>query len=203
MDNIRAEKSGLEKFEVIPTDLQTSPTRPKDFSNNTPNLNPYLTLPYIGTPPIEFSKHLAALFRDRLSTDIKIAYQTFKIIPYFNLKFPLPALFCSNVVHKYTCFCDKNTSYIGMTTGQLFVRIKNHLSNNLSSPNSAIKSHRDRCKACREAVPAEQNFTLLKKCRFNTETELTEALLIKGCKPSLNRKLGRSQGAKSLLHVFH
>ena len=43
------------------------------------------------------------------------------VISYFNLKFPLPALFCSNVVYKYTCSCDKNTSYIGMTTRQLFV----------------------------------------------------------------------------------
>ena len=51
-------------------------------------------------------------------------------------------------------------------------------------------------------MPAEQNFTLLKKCRFNTETELMEALLSKRLKPSLNIKLGHLQGAKSLLHVF-
>ena len=66
-----------------------------------------------------------------------------------------------------------------MTTRLLFDRIENHLSNNLSSSNSAIKSHRDQCKACTETMPAERNFTLLKKCRFNTETELMEALLIK------------------------
>ena len=102
---------------------------PTDSSNNTPNLNPYLTVPYVGTPSIKFSKRLAALFRDRLSIDIKIAYQTFKIISYFNLKFSLPALFCSNVVYEYTCSCDKNTSYIGMTTRRLLVRIENHFSN--------------------------------------------------------------------------
>ena len=158
---------------------------PTDFSNNTPNLNPYLTLPYVGTPSIKFSKRLAALFRDRLNTDIKIAYQTFKKISCFNLKSPLPALSCSNVVYKYTCSCDKNTSYIGMTTRQLFVRIENHFSNNLSSSNSAIKSHRDQCKACRETIPAEQNFTLLKKYRFNTKTELMEALLNKRLKPGV------------------
>ena len=191
----------IDKFKIkFKNQNQQSPT---DFSNNTPNLSPYLTLPYIGTPSIKFSKRLAALFRDRLSTDIKVAYQTFKIISYFNLKFPLPALFCSNVVYKYTCSWDKNTSYIGMTTRQLFVRIENHLSTNLSSSNSAIKSHRDQCKACRETIPAEQNFTLLKKCRFSTETELMEAFLIKRLKPSLNIKLGYSQGAKSLLQVFH
>ena len=90
-----------------------------------------------------------------------------------------------------------------MTTRQLIVRVENHLSNNLISSNAAIKSHCDQCKACIETMPAEQNFTLLKKCRFDTETELMEALLIKRLKPSLNIKLGHSQGAKSLLHVFH
>ena len=90
-----------------------------------------------------------------------------------------------------------------MTTRQLFVRIENHLSNNLSSSNSAIKSHRNQCKACRETMPVEKNFILLKKCRFNTETELMEALLIKRFKPSSNIKRGHSQGAKSLQHVFH
>ena len=159
---------------------------PADSPNNTPNLNPYLTQPYIGTPSIKFGKRIAALFRDRLGTDIKIAYQTYKIFSYFNLDFPLPTLFCSNVVHKYTYSCDKNMSYVGMTTRQLFVRIKNHLSNNLNLSNIAIKLHRDQCKACGETVPAEQNFTLSKKCRFNTKTELMEALLIKGLNPSLN-----------------
>ena len=147
---------------------------------------------------------------NRLSTDIKIAYQTFKIILYFNPKFLLPTLFFSNVVvirtcssYKCTCSCDKNMSYISMMTRQVFVKIENHLSNNLSLSNSDIKSHRDQCKACRETMPAEKNFTLLKKCSFNTETELMEVLLIKRLKLSLNIKLGHSQGAKSLLHVFH
>ena len=90
-----------------------------------------------------------------------------------------------------------------MTTRQLFVLIKKYLSNNLRSSNFAIKSHRDQFTACRETMPAEQNFTMLKKCRFNTEPELMEALLSKRLKPFLNIKLGHSQGAKSLLHVFH
>ena len=68
---------------------------PTDSLSNTPDLNLYLTLPYIGTPSIKFSKRLAALFHDRLSTDMKRAYQGFKIISYFNHKFPLPVLFCS------------------------------------------------------------------------------------------------------------
>ena len=90
-----------------------------------------------------------------------------------------------------------------MTTRQLLARIENHLYNNLSSSSCAIKSHRDLRKAYRETIPAEQNFTSLKKCRFNTETELTQALLIKLLKPFLDLKLSYSQEAKSILYVFH
>ena len=108
---------------------------------------------------VTIGKRIAALFRDRLGTDIKITYQTFKIISYFNLKFSLPALFCLNVVYEYTCSFDKNASYIGMTTRKLFVRIENHLSIGQNYSNSAIKPHRAQCKACRETKPAEQNLT--------------------------------------------
>ena len=58
----------------------------------------------------------ALLLRNRLGIDTKIAKQTFEVISYFNLQFLLPALFCLKVVYKYLCFCEKNTSFIGMTT---------------------------------------------------------------------------------------
>ena len=45
-----------------------------DFPNNTSNLSPFLTLPYIGTPSIKCGKRIAVLFHDRLGTDIEIAY---------------------------------------------------------------------------------------------------------------------------------
>ena len=89
----------------------------------------------------------------------------------------LPPASCSCLLPSASCLLPpafRLPSYIGMRTRQLFIRIKNHLSYNLSSSNSAIKSHRDQCQACRETMLAEQNFTLLKKCRFNTETELME-----------------------------
>ena len=71
---------------------------PNAFPNDTPNLSPYSPLPHIGTLSIKLGKNIAALLRDRMVTDIKLVYQTLKIISYFNLKYPLPALFCSNVV---------------------------------------------------------------------------------------------------------
>ena len=128
---------------------QQSPT---DSTNNTPKLNPYSTLLYIGISSIKFGKGITALFRDRLDTGLKIAQETFTIMSNFNVKYPLSTLFCSNVVNQCTCSCDKNMSYIGMTTRQLFVRRENHLSNNQSFSNFAIKFHCDQCKACTETV---------------------------------------------------
>ena len=52
-------------------------------------------------------------------------------------------------------------------------------------------------------MPAERNFTLLKKVFFNNETELMEGLLIKCFKLSLNIKLGHLLRAKSVLHAFY
>ena len=98
--------------------------------------------------------------------------------------------------------CDKSTSYIGMTT-RLFVRIENHLFNNLSLSNSATKSHRDQCKTCRETMPTEQDFTLLKKSPFNTETELIGGAANQAPQTIIKDKTRHSQGAKSSLRVFH
>ena len=50
---------------------------PSKSLNNNPNPNPYLTLSYIGAISIKLIKCIAALFRDILDTDIKIAHQTF------------------------------------------------------------------------------------------------------------------------------
>ena len=163
----------------------------------------YLTLPYIGKASIKFSKRIVALFRTRLDSElnIKTAFQTFKTSTYFNLKFPIPLLFAPNVVYQYTCSCDKNTSYIGMTNRQFFVRIEDHISlSNLT--NSAVKSHIIHCRPCRESMPVTKNFTVLKTCRSDAETELIEALSIKRLKPNLNIKLGYSLGAKERLCVF-
>ena len=49
-------------------------------------------------------------------------------------------------------------------------------------------------------MPAEENY-IIKKCSFNTETELMEALLIKCLKPCLKVKLGHSRGAVTSARV--
>ena len=44
-----------------------------DSADNSSNLNRYVTVSYLDTPSIKLGKHIAALFRDRVGTDIKIA----------------------------------------------------------------------------------------------------------------------------------
>ena len=94
---------------------------------------------------IKLGQRIDALYRDRLCTDAKITSLKFNMSSYFNLKYPLPALFCPSVVYQYTCFRDKKTSHVSMTTRQLFERIENHLSTIYTSSNSVIKFHRNRC----------------------------------------------------------
>ena len=45
---------------------------PADSLNNNTNFNSYLILLCIGIPFIKFGKSIAAMFRDRLGTDIEI-----------------------------------------------------------------------------------------------------------------------------------
>ena len=152
---------------------------PADLPSNTSNLYHYLSLPYIGTPSIKSGKSIAALFSDKFGTNIKITYHTFKIVSYFYLKVFLPSLFCSNVVYKYTCSCDKSTSYIGMTTRQLFLRTKNHLSNNQSSSQPPPSNLMGSVQSLQRNSASRAKLHFVEKCHLNTETELMKALLVK------------------------
>ena len=58
----------------------------------------------------------------------------------FQLKLETPLPLCSNVVFKFTCSCDTNLTYIGMSSRHLITRVKEHL-NLADSRKSAIKDH--------------------------------------------------------------
>ncbi len=160
----------------------------------------YLRIPYIGSPSLEFGKQLRGLFQDKFDIQVKVAFYTFKVGSYFVLKDQVPSLFRSNSVYKYTCSCDRNTSYIGMTVRQWFVRIGEHLKREKCS--SAIFSHLAKCRICRETSSQQDNFKVVKNCRSERETEIREAMCIRRFKPSLNVQLGTTQGASFLVRVF-
>ena len=152
---------------------------------------------------MKLSKRLLTILRNRFDTDIKIAFKSFKVKSYFNLKATLPPLFRANVVYQYTCPCERDTSYIGMTSRQFFARIEDHVSHLSTPSNSAIKAHLNQCQKCYATKPKTKNFKILKQGRSSFEIGTVEALLIRLKKPTLNLQLGYTLGAKSRLQCFH
>ena len=67
-------------------------------------------------------------------------YKTFEVVSYFQLKSKTSAALGSNVVHKFSCSCDTNKTYIGMSSRHLITKVGEHL-NFKSLQDSAIKHH--------------------------------------------------------------
>ena len=192
---LRFFNSVLSKF-LLARD-QSRPDLPAE--DEQPEAEVYLRIPYMGSLSLQFGKRLVGLFHTKFDITVKVAFYTFKVGNYFTLKDPVTPLFRSNVVYQYTCPCDRGTTYLGMTTRQLFVRIGDHLDR---TKNSAVTSHLAQCRICRDTIPKHRNFKIVTKCRSERETEIKEAMLIRKCKPSLNVQMGTFQGCSFLLRVF-
>ena len=160
----------------------------------------YLRIPYMGSPSLQFGKRVQRLLHDKFDIPVKIAFYTFKVGDYFVLKDKVPLLFRSNLVYSFSCPCDRVTSYMGMTTRQLFVRIGEHFKRGNCS--SAVYSHLAKCQTCHEVTSKQSNFRLVTTCRSERETEIKEAMYIRRFKPSLNVQMGTFQGASFLIRVF-
>jgi hypothetical protein len=158
-----------------------------------------LTLPYVGKDTVRFGKRLKRSFVRMFSRDVKIAYRNCKVGEYFSLKDPTPPLFASNVVYKFQCSVDGDTSYVGVTTRQLCARIVEHLN---PKQQSAVQSHLAQCKRCCNETALSKLFTVLKRCRSEREAQAMEVMLIAKLNPSLNIQLGKERGQSFLLKVF-
>ena len=62
---------------------------------------------------------------------------------------------------------------------------------------SAVGTHLTKCQACHQCDNLIGNFTILKQCRNNFETQVYEALQF------VNKQLGKYQGTMFLLKVFN
>ena len=130
-----------------------------------------------------FVKRLKSVIKRKFQVDINAYYTSFKTGNYFNVKCPTPKALKSNVVYKFSCLCDTNITYIGMTTRHLTTRLEEHL--NLKS-DSAIGNHIKSCNICNNKKINIINFTILKQCNTAYKTKIQEALLIKKFNPRLN-----------------
>ena len=114
------------------------------------------------------------------------------------LKKKLVHVICS--CDMFTCSCDMNLTYYGMSTRHLITRVREHLDFN-SIQRSAIKDHILSCDVCSDVQHGIKSFTVIKKCQSKFHTKIHEALLIKKDTPKLNRQL-YAKGASFLLQVF-
>ena len=76
-------------------------------------------------------------------------------------------------VYKYTCSCDSNVAYIGITTRHLGVRVEESLH---SKKNSAVQKHINVCQSCKDNNHLFDNFFILKTCNTQYSTKIEEEL---------------------------
>ena len=155
-------------------------------------------LPYFGKPSQPFAKKLSNFVKMKFDVDINVYYVALKVGSYFQLKCVTPVELVSNVVYKFSCSCDTNMSYIGMTTRHLGTRIQEHLQ---PKAKSAIRDHINDCQSCKQANINVDSFKVIKTCNTEYNSKIQEALLIKKHNPKLNTQL-YAGGSSFLLNKF-
>ena len=130
-------------------------------------------IPYIGLPPIIFSRKLKELFKKKYyCIDIRVVFTSFKVKNYFSLKCRTPLPLLANVVYKFRCLHDANNVYIGKTIQHLATRVKEHG----TSP-SAVSNHLLSCKTCRSNFSCN-NFSIIDSGNNDNGMTVKEALHI-------------------------
>ena len=104
-----------------------------------------------------------------MKVEIIPAFNSFQVSSYFSVKSRSPGLLSSNVVHKFSCLCDTNLTYIGKTKRHLMVRRLEHLVIE-NSQKSEIKRHLRSCNLCR--VSGCENFEILRECKSDRESKI-------------------------------
>ena len=107
------------------------------------------------------ANRLSGLIKNKYNLKIFPIYKTFKVVKYFQLKSKTSVDLCSNVVYKFSCSCDTNKKYIGMSSRHLITRVREHL-NFKSLQDSAIKNHILLCGKCFNNRFNKNNFVIKK-----------------------------------------
>ena len=156
----------------------------------------YFRIPFVGKPSSRLQRRIQNnLQGDDL--DVKVAFCTTKVGEYFNLKSRCSRLFTANVVYKFTCSNDSNTTYLGETKRQLFERILEHRG---KDKKSAVLHHLYECNHCQNN-DIVTSFEIVQRCSAKNIGS-TEALLISKHRPSLNTQLGPGKGAMVSLTLY-
>ena len=167
----------------------------------------HMKVPFIGPASVKFAKSLSSIFEETFGSKLSPVFTSFKVRNYFGLKSRTPKFLCSNVVYKFTCLCDTNISYIGLTTRPLYIRVDEHLNVSrraTNSDDSAIRKHLESCQKCFQETRLNQmdHFDILRHCTTPYTAKIQEALLIKRHNPKLNVQQF-NKGASFTLKIYN
>ena len=84
-----------------------------------------LNIPYFGHDYRRFIDKLQNIINSKLQLTLKInlVYKTFKASQGFQLKTRVPPALCSNIVYQFSCSCNSNLTYIGLSISHLSIRV--------------------------------------------------------------------------------
>jgi len=191
----------LQKF-LRNADLSNSMTtsdivNPEDVNDSLPSV--IFRVPYLGKCSVDFAKRVSRCVAREFPVTVRIVYSTFKVRSYFNLKCFSPSYLSSNVVYKYECMSESCTdSYIGFTTRHLFERVEEHTARERKGQ-SEVKDHLKTCLVCKQNNVNHAHFTVVRRCRSETQCKLHEAFNIKRFRPVLNKQMLQRGQVKSYM----
>ena len=84
-------------------------------------------IPFIGEQSYTSSKRIKNIIETANNCKVRVILSYFKVRNYFSLKAKTPYQLLSNVVYKFTCQHDAETTYIGKTKRHLIVRDIEHM----------------------------------------------------------------------------
>ena len=159
-----------------------------------------LGIPYVGSPSRDYKKKITGLLKEHLGVEVSAYFTSCKIASFFSLKSKTPFPLKSCVLYRFPCLNDSDVAYIGKTKRHLITRVNEHVIPK-ESPKTEVKNHIFECSTCKKSQLSLDNFTILKQCRNDYTTRISEALYIKKFRPRLNKqKLSKGQGY--LLRIF-
>jgi len=161
---------------------------PPHVIDDDPEKKYVLKIPFIGQPSLLLKKRITRAFKEHYDATLRCVFESYKTKNMFSLKCRSHSYLSSNVVYKFTCQQDAESSYIGETKRHIGVRAEEHLS--IDGHLTAIGSHIKDCDKCFELHTMGQlsykNFKIIKTGSSKFDIEVLESLLIKKHRPTIN-----------------
>ena len=142
----------------------------------------FFKLSYIGSFSRYAEKRIKLLIDKycKKGTSIKLAFTSFKISQYFQIKDKRLKYLDSFVIYKFTCRCK--SKYVGFTTRHLKERIDEHLK---KDKKSHILKHLESSIECKEEA-SENSFKVIDRANSELDLKMKEAMWIQWISPELN-----------------